>query len=175
MFSNWRILMMKPLGGYIDIYIYCYTSMYNFFYENDYIMDIIIILWWYYVVLRAPMVDLLQRSHMGRCYSHSTEAAWELSSGRVVGVSTCYRPCWTYPGQHQCGLNPFYSWAFNIYNLYVICFISNLNISMILKQKHWWSLTSSWPDEVQRMVFDRPDMFVYILILLYKSTDSFHE
>ena len=29
------------------------------------------------------------------------------SSGRVVGVSTCCRPCWTYPGQHQCGLNVF--------------------------------------------------------------------
>ena len=35
------------------------------------------------------MVDLLQRSHMGKYYFHSTEAVWELSSGRVVGVSTC--------------------------------------------------------------------------------------
>ena len=23
-------------------------------------------------------------------------------------------------------------------------------------KEHWWSLTLSWPDEVQRMVFDRP-------------------
>ena len=34
------------------------------------------------------------------------------SSGRVVGVSTCCRLCWTYPGQHQCGLNVFISGFF---------------------------------------------------------------
>ena len=38
-----------------------------------------------------------------------------------------------------------------------------------MKQKHWWSLTSSWPDEVQRMVFDPP----YILNLLYKPQTVF--
>ena len=127
MISNWRILMMKPLGGYIYILLYMHI---HFFYVNDYIMDIIIILWWYYVVLRAPMDDLLQRSHMGRCYSHSTEAVWELSSGRVVGVSTCYRPCWTYPDQHQCGLNPFYFLGFH--SIKFICnMFSKLNINMI--------------------------------------------
>ena len=36
------------------------------------------------------------------------------SSGRVVGVSTCCRPCWTHPGQHQCGLNVYYFWVFII-------------------------------------------------------------
>ena len=36
------------------------------------------------------------------------------SSGRVVGVSTCCCPCWTYPGQHQCGLNVYYFWVFII-------------------------------------------------------------
>ena len=30
------------------------------------------------------------------------------SSGRVVRVSTWCRPCWTYPGQHQCGLTIYY-------------------------------------------------------------------
>ena len=30
------------------------------------------------------------------------------SSGRVVGVSTC----WIYPGQHQCGLNVYYFLGF---------------------------------------------------------------
>ena len=34
------------------------------------------------------------------------------SSGRVVGVSTCCRPCWTYPSQHQCGLNVYYFLGF---------------------------------------------------------------
>ena len=40
-----------------------------------------------------------------------------------------------------------------------------------MKQKHWWSLTSSWPDEVQRMIFDRP----YVFNKLRKTTDNFHE
>ena len=38
----------------------------------------IFIIWWYYVVLRAPMDDIWQRSHMGRYYFHSIEAIWEL-------------------------------------------------------------------------------------------------
>ena len=40
------------------------------------------------------------------------------SSGRVVGVSTCCRPCWTYPGQHQCGLNVFI-FGFSFYKTYM--------------------------------------------------------
>ena len=38
-------------------------------------------------------------------------------------------------------------------------------------KEHWWSLTLSWPDEVQKNVFDRP----FVLSILYKTTDSFHE
>ena len=26
-------------------------------------------------------------------------------------------------------------------------------------KEHWWSLSLSWPDEVQRMIFDRPFVF----------------
>ena len=37
------------------------------------------------------------------------------SSGRVVGMSTCCRPCWTYPGQHQCGFTIF---CFGVFILY---------------------------------------------------------
>ena len=71
------------------------------------------------------------------------------SSGRVVGVSTCCRPCWTYPDQHQCGLNVYYFLGFyNIKtNMYYV-FKSRHVYSII--RKHWWSLTLSWPDEIQR-------------------------
>ena len=53
------------------------------------------------------------------------------SSIRVVGVSTCCHPCWTYLGQHQCGLTVYcfldfsyfkkliiYIWFFQSYTLY---------------------------------------------------------
>ena len=48
------------------------------------------------------------------------------SSGRVVGVSTWCRPCWTYPGQHQCGLNVFFDfqyikpmYMYNVFKIYM--------------------------------------------------------
>ena len=106
LFCKLIYLMMKPLGGYTLLYMYIWI------YDHNPIMGFLA--WWYYVVLRAPMDDLLQRSHMGRYYIHSTEAVWELSSGRVVGVSTWCRPCWTYPGQHQCGHDVYYFWVFKL-------------------------------------------------------------
>ena len=43
----------------------------------------------------------------------------DVSSGRVVGVSTWCRPCWTYPGQHQCGLNVYYFLGFHTIKSYM--------------------------------------------------------
>ena len=81
------------------------------------------------------------------------------SSRRVVGMSTCCRPCWTYPGQHQCGLTVFCFRVFILYqyNIYIYKGFSNL---YTVQKKHWWSLSLSWPDEVQRIVFDRPFDFI---------------
>ena len=70
MIYRWIILMMKPLNGHVLLYMYIYLH------DHDYVMDFY--LWWYYVILRALMDDLWQRSHMGRCYFHSTEAVREL-------------------------------------------------------------------------------------------------
>ena len=81
------------------------------------------------------------------------------SSGKVVGVSTWCRPCRTYPDQHQCGLNVFSGFLYKTY-VYVWCF-QNL---YVVQKEHWWSLTSSWPDEVQRVFFDRP-----LILLSYFS------
>ena len=56
-----------------------------------------------------PMIEvvygeILFSLHLGCMGDHS--------SGRVVGVSTCCHPCWTYLGQHQCGLNVYYFLGF---------------------------------------------------------------
>ena len=71
------------------------------------------------------------------------------SSGRVVGVSTCCRLCWTYPGQHQCGLNVYYFLDFITIKIYMYFVFKTIHVYNVI-QKHWWSLTLSWPDEVQR-------------------------
>ena len=128
-------LMMKPLEGYILLCLYVYVFIRSWLCHG---------FWWYYVVLRAPMDDLLQRSHMGRYYFHSTEAVWELSSGRVVGVSTWCRLCWNTRVNTSVG-SLYTIFGFSYYIKYI--------------KEHWWSLTLSWPDEVQRMVFDRPLVF----------------
>ena len=63
------------------------------------------------------------------------------------GVGMLHRPCSAYPGQHQCGLNYiiFYFFYFKTYMYYTF------KIYIYCMKEHWWSLTSSWPDEVQRM------------------------
>ena len=38
---------------------------------------------------------------------------------RVIGVATCCRPCWTYLGQHQCGLNVYYFLGFLTIKIYM--------------------------------------------------------
>ena len=40
------------------------------------------------------------------------------SLGRVVGALAWCRPCWTYPGQHQCELNIYYFLGFLIIKTY---------------------------------------------------------
>ena len=67
------------------------------------------------------------------------------------GVDMC-RPCWTYPDQHQCGLT-YIVFGFSYYIKYI--YIYGFQTFHYIKE-HWWSLTLSWPDEVQRMIFDRP-------------------
>ena len=59
-----------------------------------------------------------------------------------------HRPCLTYPGQHQCGHNVYYFLVFKYKNI-CICILFSKSICSI--KEHWWSLTLSWPDEVQRI------------------------
>ena len=79
-----------------------------------------------------------------------------------------HRPCLTYPSQHQCGLSVYYFLIFKYQNLCICIMFSK---SICSTKEHWWSLTSSWPDEVQRMFYNRPWAFKYII----DTTDDFHE
>ena len=117
------------MAKYFDIYIYIniYYMMISFRCHEDmsliilmpyngyiYIYDIgwhekMIFLWWW---LRSttgpygrPMLEVAYREML--CSLHRGCMGVD-SSGRVVGVSTWRRPCWTYPGQHQCGLTIYY-------------------------------------------------------------------
>ena len=59
-----------------------------------------------------------------------------------------HRPCLTYPDQHQCGHSVYYFLVFKYKNL-CLCILFSESICSI--KEHWWSLTLSWPNEVQRM------------------------
>ena len=138
---------MKPFSGYVLLYIYIYKCIFM-------IMTTSWIL--FMVILRSttgpygrPIVEvaygetLLFSLHRGCMGVKLGKSGW--------GVDMC-RPCWTYPGQHQCGLTyivlDFHTIIINIY-IYIV-----FNLYYI--KEHWWSLTLSWPDGVQRMAFDRP-------------------
>ena len=140
MVCNWMDLLMRPLAGYIFItYVYMFT--WARFWHGFYYMVILCSTTGPYgrPMLEVAYGETLLSLHRG-CMGDD-------SSGRVVGVSTWCRSCWTYLGQHQCGHNTYYFLSFHTIKLYVLCF--QIYIYSI-KQKHWWSLTLSWPDEVQR-------------------------
>ena len=46
-------------------------------------------------------------------------------------------------------------YGFLFYKIYMY-YVFKTKYLYSMKQKHWWSLTLSWPDEVQKMFFDRP-------------------
>ena len=123
--------------------------MYICLHDQDYVMDFFLL--YFMVILRSttspygrPMIDVAYGETL---FSLHRGCMGNDSSGRVVGVSTCCRPCWTYPGQHQCGLNVYYFLGFHTIKTYMY-YVFKYIYSII--QKHWWSLTLSWLDEVQR-------------------------
>ena len=95
-----------------------------------------------------PMIEVAYGEILFSLYR---DCMGDVSSGRVVGVSTCFRPCWTYPDQHQCGLNVYYFLDFFFKNIktYMYYVFKSIHVYSII-QKHWWSLILSWPDGVQR-------------------------
>ena len=84
--------------------------------DHDYVMNFYFMVILHSITYGRPVIEvaygemllLLHRGCMG-----------DDSSGRVVGASTCCRPCWIYSDQHQCGLNIYiyYFWVFLLYKL----------------------------------------------------------
>ena len=92
---------------------------------------------------------------MGRLYFHSTEAVWEmLAREEWLGCRHAVAHVGHTRVNTSVGSTYFISgFSFYKFDMYYV-FKTKYLYSM--KQKHWWSLTLSWPDEVQRILFDRP-------------------
>ena len=91
------------------------------------------------------------------------------SSKKVVGVSA-----WCIAHVQHTRVNTsvnsmYYFSVFNIQNL-CICILFFLKSICNIKE-HWWSLTLSWPDEVQRMILTVHEPFKYDI----DTIDYFHE
>ena len=72
------------------------------------------------------------------------------SSGRVVGVSTwCIAHVWHTRINTSLGLVYTIFSGFPWYKNLYICILFSKSICSI--KEHWWSLTLSWPDEVQKI------------------------
>ena len=78
----------------------------------------------------------------------------DVSLGKVVGVST-----WLIIHGRYTRVNTNVGIIYNFFwfSWYEINHISIMFLKPIrIIKEHWWSLTLSWPDEVQRTFFDRP-------------------
>ena len=102
--------MSRPLSGHTLFYMY--ICLYDYEYRMDFF------LFYFMVILRSttgpygrPMIEVAYGEIL---FSFYRDCMGDDSSGRVVGVLTCCRPCWTYPSQHQCGLNVYYFLRFHI-------------------------------------------------------------
>ena len=142
--------MSRPLSGHT--LLYTYICLYDYEYSMDFF------LFYLMVILRSttgpygrPMIEVAYGKILLSLYRG---CMGDDSSGRMVGLSTCCCPCWTYPGQYQCGLNVYYFLGFYTIKTYMYYVFKSIHVYSLI-QKHWWSLTLSWPDEVQT-IFDRP-------------------
>ena len=92
---------------------------------------------------------------MGRVISLHRGCLGDVSSGRVVGVSTW---CITH-GRHtrvNTSVGTLYVFWFLILNLYVLWFQK----PMYIMKEHWWFLTLSWLDDDQGTFLTAHDVFV---------------
>ena len=84
---------------------------------------------------------------MGRCYFHSTEVVWELiAQEEWLGC----RHNVAHEGHTRVNTSV---GSMNFSVLYIkLMYMYNVFKNLYVVQKeHWWTLTSSWSDEVQRV------------------------
>ena len=133
-----------PRRGYVSLYIYMCIH------DHDYVMGL-----YFMVMLRSttgpygrPITEVAYGEMFLSLHRGCTGVD---SSGRVIGVSTWCRPYLTYPDQHQCGLNvSFFSFLY-IYIYKPMYRYTVFKIYIYIIKEHWWSLISSWPDEIKRI------------------------
>ena len=90
----------------MTIYVYIYDV--EMTWENDF-------LWWWLRSTTGPYGRPMTEVAYGEMLFSLHRGCMRVDSlGRVVGVSTWCRPCWTYPGQHQCGLTVYCFLDFHI-------------------------------------------------------------
>ena len=137
--------MMKSLGDYVLLYMYNSICVFVIMTTSW-----ICIIWWYYIVLRAPIDDLWQRSHMERCYFHSTETVWELLA-REEWLGCQHDVAHVGHTRVNTSVGSMYTAFLDFYIINIKYTHMAFQIYIYSIKEHWWSLTLSWPDEVQRM------------------------
>ena len=95
------------------------------------------------------MDDLYRGRIWGVFVFHSTEAVWErIAREEWLGCRHVASPMFGIPRstpvwaqlQYFFGFYDINTYMYYVFKIYIYCI-----------KEHWWSLTSSWPDEVQRM------------------------
>ena len=116
--------------------------------------DVLEIWWWLHSTTGSYGRPVLEAAYGKTVISLHRGYLGDVRSGRVVGVLT-----WLITHDRHTRVNTSVGTIYNIfwfswYEINSIC-IMFLKLICIIKE-HQWSLTLSWPDEVQRTFFDRP-------------------
>ena len=165
---------MKPRGNQISWYTcWCiYTSIF---------MDTLWILvwWWWLYSTTGPYGRTFLEVAYGKMIFHSIEAVWEMVAREE------WLEC-QYDASHMLDIpGSTLVWALYIYILFFdFLWYKNLyKYVLVLKsiciiKEHWWTLTLSWPDKVQRMFSTTYEIFKSktkitddFMIILYKRYD----
>ena len=87
---------------------------------------------------------------MGRWYFHSTEAILEMIAREEwLGCQHAVSPMSDIPVSTPVWAQYIYIFWFSKYKNLFICILFSKSIFSI--KEHWWSLTLSWPNKIQRM------------------------
>ena len=104
--------------------------------------------WWLRSTMGPYGRSVLEVAYGELLYFTPPRLYGENSSERVVGVSAC---CITHARHTRVNTSVgSITLFFGFYDIKIYMYFVFLKFIYCIKE-HWWSLTSSWPDEVQRM------------------------
>ena len=139
-----RCIINANLMITIHIYRYFYMTTHMKFYP-----DFTVMIWtqyygcpygWTYIEVAQWVGYVLCAPVVGGVAEVSTTAVWN-----KVGMPQYRRV--VYPNQHQCQAQYKIFYCFIIYKNLCIWYVFKIYISFI--KKHWWTLASSWLDELK--------------------------